>query len=147
MARRRVMGKLIGAILLKGLPTQDIKNANIVNLWVTLWAGSLLVAVLAQEIFSFNNLISTLIMATLNIICGLMMIQAYRHMLRTLDEMERKIQLDALALSVGVAMLTFSASGILQTADILPQLEASWLLTIMAFSYSIGLVLGRLRLA
>ena len=68
-------------------------------------------------------------------------------MLRTLDEMERKIQLDALALSVGLAMLTFSASSILQTADILPQLKAYVLLTIMAFSYSIGLVLGWLRLA
>jgi hypothetical protein len=141
------MGKLTDTILLKGLPTQDVKNANIVNLWVMIWAGSLLVAVLSQEIFSFNNLISTLIMATLNIICGLMMIRAYQHMLRTLDEMEREIQLDALALSVGVAMLTFSASGILQIADILPQLEASWLLTIMAFSYSIGLVLGRSRSA
>jgi hypothetical protein len=141
------MGKLTDTILLKGLPTQDVKNANIVNLWVMIWAGSLLVAVLSQEIFSFNNLISTLIMATLNIICGLMMIRAYQHMLRTLDEMEREIQLDALALSVGVAMLAFSASGILQIADILPQLEASWLLTIMPFSYSIGLVLGRSRSA
>jgi hypothetical protein len=141
------MGKLTDTILLKGPPTQDVKNANIVNLWVMIWAGSLLVAVLSQEIFSFNNLISTLIMATLNIICGLMMIRAYQHMLRTLDEMEREIQLDALALSVGVAMLTFSASGILQIADILPQLEASWLLTIMAFSYPIGLVLGRSRSA
>jgi hypothetical protein len=68
-------------------------------------------------------------------------------MLRTLDEMERKIQLDALALSVGVVMLTFSASGILQSAYIPLQLEVSWLLTTMAFCYSIGLVLGRLRLA
>ena len=83
-----------------------------------IWAGSLLVAILSQEIFSFNNLI----MATLNIICGLMMIRAYQHMLRTLDEMEREIQVDALALSVEVAMLTFSASGILQIADILHQL-------------------------
>jgi hypothetical protein len=147
MARRRVMVKMIDVILLKGLPTQDIQNANIVNLWVMLWAGSLLVAVLSQEISSFKNLISTLIMATLNIICCLMMIRAYRHMLRTLDEMERKIYLDALALAVGVAMVTFSASGILQFTNILPQLEASWLLTIMAFSYSIGLVLGLLRLA
>ena len=102
---------------------------------------------LALAVFSFNNLVSTLIMATINTICGLMMIRTYRHMLRTLDEMERKIQLDALALSVGVAMLTFSASSILQTADILAQLKAYVLRTIMAFSYSIGLVLGRLRLA
>ena len=141
------MGKLIDAILLKGLPTQDIKNANKVNLWVMLWAVSLVVPGLALAVFSFNNLVITLILAAINIICGLMMIRAYRHMLRTLDEMERKIQLDALALSVGVAMLTFSATSILQTADILPQLMAHVLLTIMAFSYSIGLVLGRLRLA
>lgn len=141
------MGKLIDAILLKGLPTQDIKNANMVNLWVMLWAGSLVVPGLALAVFGFNNLVSILIMTTINIICGLMMIRAYRYMLRTLDEMERKIQLDALALSVGVAMLAFSASSVLHTADILSQLEASWLLTIMAFSYSIGLVLGRLRLA
>jgi hypothetical protein len=44
-------------------------------------------------------------------------------------------------------MVTFSASGILKFTNILPRLEASWLITIMAFSYSIGVVLGRLRLA
>ena len=48
---------------------------------------------------------------------------------------------------ITISQTVVSFTGILQIGDILPQLEASLLLTIMAFSYSIGLVLGRLRLA
>ena len=48
------MGKLIDAVLVKGLPPVDIKNANKVNLWALLWASTLIATMLMQDAGTFG---------------------------------------------------------------------------------------------
>ena len=73
------------------------------------------------------------------------MILAYKRFLKELDEMERKIQLDALALSIGVTLVAFGGVSILEKAGMVPELEASHLIVLIALTYMAGIIVGRIR--
>ena len=141
------MRKFIDAVLIKGLPAADIKNANKVNLWIFLWAGTLVATVVMQDMQIIQSSTLSLVAAVVNLVIGVTMALAYRRMLNTLDEMERKIQYNALAIAVAVTMLVYGASSILSNAALTPELDSSWMLSTMAVSYSGGLITGRVRMA
>ena len=73
------------------------------------------------------------------------MVFAYKRFLTELDEMERKIQLDALALSVGITIISFSSYSILDKNGILPELNSAYLIALMALTYIVGIIAGRIR--
>jgi hypothetical protein len=76
---------------------------------------------------------------------GIGLIFAYKRFLKDLDEMERQIQLESLALSVGVTLAGFSSYSILDKANILPSLHPSYLIVLMSLTYMAGLIIGRIR--
>ena len=61
--------------------------------------------------------------------------------------MERKVQLEALALAVGFAIVTFSTGGILSSFDLVPAPSAAILIAIISLTYMAGLIVGRIRLS
>jgi hypothetical protein len=76
---------------------------------------------------------------------GIGLIVAYKRFLKDLDEMEREIQLDALALSVGVTLAGFYSYTILDKAGVVPNLDPSHLIMLMSFTYVAGLIIGRIH--
>ena len=121
------MGKFEEAAARKGLPARDLRNASIANLWIFAWAISLVVISYLSKYdwYSSNLIIATGLMIHAGI--GIGMILAFRHFLAEADELQRKIQLDALALSVGVTIVAFSSASLLAKAGFLPALDASGL--------------------
>ncbi|ABV38965.1 conserved hypothetical protein [Shewanella sediminis HAW-EB3] len=138
------MKSIFNALCSKGLPARDLKNANRVNLLAVLWALSLLVGSLLSQYYSLSVLVISLAFITHTVI-GIAMVFAYKRYLTELDEMERKIQLDALALSVGVTIIGFSSYSILAKNGILPELNSAYLIALMALTYIAGIISGRLR--
>ncbi|MCG9738910.1 hypothetical protein L1D32_12130 [Shewanella insulae] len=138
------MKQIIDAICSKGLPLRDIQNANRVNLLALLWALSLGgTSFLAHQ----GYLASIWVLASsfiLHGVIGIWMLLAFKRFLRQLDEMERKIQLDALALAVGVSIIGFSLYSILDMADLLPDLKAAYLVVLLSLTYMLGIIFGRL---
>jgi hypothetical protein len=63
------------------------------------------------------------------------------------DEMERSIQYNALALAVAAAFLFYSASAILSNAASVSGLDGSAIVVMMSGAYCCGLVAGRLRMS
>lgn len=59
--------------------------------------------------------------------------------------MERKIQQDALVLSVGVTIIGFSSYSILEGAGVVSELSPSSLIVLMALAYMTGIIIGRIR--
>lgn len=136
------MGKLEEAAARKGLPARDIKNANIANLWIFAWAISLIgISFMADRDWYSSPVIVAIGLAVHGGI-GICMILAFRKFLAEADELQRKIQLDALALSVGVTILAFSISSLLAKSDVLPEMDTTGLLVAMSFGYCGGLLLG-----
>ncbi|MCL1079924.1 hypothetical protein D5R81_17905 [Parashewanella spongiae] len=139
------MKKVISAIFCQGLPKRDIKNANKVNLWALAWVGSLVIFHYGSKELWFMSPLMIAVAVITNVAIGVGMVLAYRKMLIELDEMEKKIQLDALALSVGTTIITFSGYSILQELTTIPVLEPSHLILVVSATYMIGIVSGRIR--
>ncbi len=138
------MKSILDAVCSKGLPQRDIKNANKVNLLAVLWALSLMITSYLSQQAWFTTIPVAIAFLTHTVI-GIAMVFSYRRFLIELDEMERKIQLDALALSVGVTIISFSSYSILDKNGILPELNSAYLIALMALTYIVGIISGRLR--
>lgn len=139
------MSKIIDAIACKGLPARDIRNANLVNLWALAWAVTLALTSYLSDYGWYSSTIPTMIGFVIHTGIGLGMLFAYKRFLKNLDEMERKIQLDALAGSVGVTVICFSAYSILEKAGYLPDLKPSYLIVLISLTYMAGIIIGRVR--
>lgn len=139
------MKKLISTIFCTHRPERDIKNANRVNLWAIAWALTLLIITVATKQGWLNNNVLIASAFIVHSAIGLKMVFAYKHHLKELDEMERKIQLDALAMSVGSAIICFSSYSILAKADIVPPLAPNYLIILIALTYIVGIFVGRVR--
>lgn len=141
------MGSKLDAVLAKGLPKRDKKNANRVNLWALGWMFSLMANMILTKIFDQGVSALWAIILLTHVVAGTMLILSYRRFLSDLDEMERKVQLEAMALAVGLSLLVYSAGSILHSVDVLPAPDASLMLVVMSLAYMAGLILGRIRLA
>ncbi|RYV01176.1 hypothetical protein SOPP22_16610 [Shewanella sp. OPT22] len=139
------MKKVINAIFCAGLPKRDIQNANRVNLWGLMWAITLCATIFMIEYKWFNHLPYVIIALAINAGTGIAMVLAYKRLLAHLDEMERKIQLDALALSVGITIILYAGGSILEKAEIISHLSPSTLIVSISLSYVVGLISGRVR--
>ncbi|GIU45424.1 hypothetical protein TUM4438_18860 [Shewanella sairae] len=136
--------KILDAICAKGLPKRDLKNANRVNLLALLWAATLMLSTYLTEGEQLNSVILAIVFS-LHTLIGIAMLVSYRHFLIQLDEMERKVQLEALALSVGVTIISFSSYSILENGAIVPPLNAAYLIALMALTYMVGIIKGRIN--
>lgn len=141
----KLMSKLTDAIICKNLPTRDIKNANRVNLWAIAWAASLAIASYVSKYDWYSAALPISIAFVLHSGIGVGMILAFKRFLKELDEMERKIQLDSMALSIGVTLVVFGSYSVLEKAGRAPELEASYLIVLMALTYMVGIIAGRIR--
>ncbi len=140
------MNKYIEAIFNQSLPLRDIENAKQIMLWAFLWAISL-IAIKYSSQYEWYQDTGAVIATVLHSAIGIKLILKYKHFLKELEEMERKIQLDALALSTGATIVIFSSYSILADSGVLSPLSPSLLIITMCITYSIGLIVGRIRLA
>jgi len=129
----------------RGLVARDIKNAIIVNFWLLAWAISLVVL---TTISGYEWYAKWMSMSGLAIHIGISvgMIMVVKRFLSEAEDLERKIQLDALALSVGISIVVFSSYSLLEKVIDVPELSAAYLIVIMSIGYALGLIFGRMRL-
>jgi len=112
------------------------------------WAGISTSAFFEQIAFGSKNLwnfktLLIIIAVLVHIGLGLGMIRAFKQYLLGLDELQRKIQLDAMALSLGIGLVLGSSYELLE--DITPvsiSPEIPHLIILMSLTYVVGCVLG-----
>lgn len=139
------MGKFLNAAANKGLPPRDIRNAMIANLWILAWAVSLVLISVLSDYDWYSSKLATTIGFLIHAGIGVGMILAFKHFLTEADELQRKILLDSLALSVGVTIVAFSSSSVLAKAGVLPELDATGLIVVMTAGYCAGILIGKRR--
>ena len=141
------MKKFLDAATKLDLPARDVKNANVVNIWMLGWALTLIGATAVAEFAEDSDyfVMAMMLSIALHIAVTVGMILKYKHLLSLLDELEKKIQFDALALSVGVALGGCSVYSILENANFVDRVEINVIIMLIAFTYSIALIAGRIR--
>jgi len=115
------------------------------------WAGISTSAVFEQiaigskNLFNFKTL-PIIIAVLVHIGLGLGMLRAFKQYLLGLDELQRKIQLDAMALSLGVGLVLGCSYEMLEDIKLIPfEPEIPHLIILMSLTYCIGITLGNRR--
>lgn len=127
---------------------QQTNKKNTINLlkWTIVWLITLSLARFGHEFIWSGNHTFTLIAIVLNLIVGIGMLFANRKHLNGLDEMQQKIQLDAMALTLGVGLIASMIYSLLDITNMIStDVEISNLVILMAITYFIGVLLGQRR--
>ena len=112
-------------------------------IWTLGWLLSLaLVAVGPDYLWNFNTLL-TLGSIAINLIFGYRMIVANKRYLDGLDELQRKLHMNAMAISLGVSVVAGGIYGLLEPIKLLSTTPSpANILVIMALSYLASLLIN-----
>jgi len=125
----------------------DRKNQRHIVAWSLAWILTFLGVNLAIE-RDWIQSDALALAATIGVtVLGLGVLLAYRRFLSHADELMRKIQLDALALTVGVGVVSGFSYTLLESAGIVTDAEAMTLIMVMVITYIAGVVVGLRRFA
>ena len=113
--------------------------------WTAAWVGTLAIATFGPH-FAWQAKALSLGALLVNIGAGVGMILANRDHLNSLDEMQRKIQLEAMALALGVALVAGLAYSTADVADLIPvDAEIGILVFVVTAAYGLGIFFGNRR--
>mgnify|MGYP005989546805 CR=1 FL=1 len=115
-------------------------------LFTALWVVSTaLLAFGPKFIWDFQTTL-TIVAVFINLAMGGLMIFANRAHLHSLDEMQQRIQAEAMALSLGVGLVVGGCYEILEDVKLISfEPEISHLMIIMCLSYMIGVIKGGVK--
>ena len=122
------------------------RNTVRLGYWTAAWVVTMAVANFGPRFIWQQNESLTIIAILINLAIGFGMIVANKHHLKGLDEMHQKIQLEAMALSLGVGLVVGLAYSNLDVTNIIPfDAEISHLVILMGLTYLAGVVIGLRR--
>ena len=125
---------------------QTKKNTLLLFFWTVAWVLATAGAAFGpKSLWDFNTL-PTILGVLVHIGIGFGMIRMFRQYLLGLDELQRKIQLDAMALTLGVGMVVGVSYELLEDIKLITfEPEISHLIILMSLTFCIGIIVGNRR--
>lgn len=124
---------------------RDLKNTGRLALWTFLWVVTLALAMFGPDTL-WNSTVMSWVALSVNLVVGGGWIIAHAAFLRGVDDLQRKIMLDAIALALGVGLVGGCAYATASTVGLI-SLEANigYLSILMALVYIVAVAVGNLR--
>jgi len=130
----------------KNYNTQIKKNTINLAIYTALWTVSLAIATFGPIFFWEGNKTLTFIGVVVNAIFGVLMILVNIKHLNGLDELQKKIQLEAMGIALGVGIVGGLSYSLLDTTNLITQdAEISFLIILIALTYMAGIIIGQKR--
>ena len=82
-----------------------MKNSKELKIWTLAWTLSMAIATFGPQFLWNEESIGTLLAIIVNLILGVRMILANRKFINSGDELQKKIQLESLGLTLGLAVI------------------------------------------
>ena len=122
------------------------KNVRHLAYWTLGWVLTLALATFGPKfLWDYNSSISILFIV-INTIVGVGMILMNRKYIDGLDEMQRKVNMDALAIALGVGMVGGITYSTLDIVNVIPyDAEIGVLVAVMSLTYMIAFIVGSIR--
>lgn len=122
------------------------KNTMHLAYWTLGWVITLaIVAFGSKFIWDYNYFISVLFIL-LNTIVGIGMILTNRKYINGLDEMHRKLSIDAMAIALGVGVVGGLSYSMLDVTNVISHdAEIGFLVMLMSITYLIAIIVGKVR--
>ena len=122
------------------------KNVRHLAYWTVGWVLTLAIATFGPIfLWDYNTSIS-LVVILINTIIGVGMILMNRKYIDGLDEMQRKVNMDAMAIALGVGVVGGVSYSTLDVVNVIPfDAEIGFLVMLISVTYIIAVVVGSLR--
>ncbi|TLU59941.1 hypothetical protein FE810_16500 [Thalassotalea litorea] len=128
--------------------TRNKKNTRNLAIWTLAWVLTMALATLGPQLIWQEDTLYSVLAILLNILIGIGMIYANARHLRGLDEMQQRVQLQSMGITLGVGMVLGFAYSNLDIANVIAtDAEISHLMMLMAITYMISLFIGLKRLS
>jgi len=123
--------------------TNQVKDTFRIGYWTAAWLVTMAAAKFGPEfLWQSNDLISSLAYL-INLLVGVGVIVANKQQLKGLDEMQQKIQLEAMGLTLGVGLFVGLSFSNMEATNLIPfDAEILHLVILMSFTYGFGLFAG-----
>ena len=124
----------------------ELRRTGQLALTVLAWVLTLALANLGPHLIWGDNPALTWVALGLNLVAGVLVIAAYARLIRSQDDLQRKISLDALAVTFGLTLVLGFGYIVAHAAGLIPvDLELVWFLTGSAVLYTIATLVSWLR--
>lgn len=111
--------------------------------WTISWTLTMALATFGPKFIWENNTIATVFAVVINLAIGIGMILANRRLINDSDELEKKIQLESMGLTLGLAVVVGLSYSLLDITNlILVEAEISNLVLFIGVTYIISTVLN-----
>ena len=128
------------------ITAQTKKNTLRLFFWTGAWVLATAGAAFGPRFLWDFNTLPTILGVLIHIGIGFGMIRVFKQYLLGLDELQRKIQLDAIALTLGVGLVIGSSYELLEDIKLIPfEPEISHLIILMSLTSCVGIILGNRR--
>ena len=125
------------------ITAQTKKNTLRLFFWTGAWVLATAGAAFGPRFLWDFNTLPTVLGVLVHIGIGFGMIRAFKQYLLGLDELQRKIQLDAMALSLGIGLVLGCSYEMLEDIKLIPfEPEIPHLIILMSLTYVVAAVLG-----
>jgi hypothetical protein len=124
-----------------------VRDSNVkLARWTSGWLISAALLSFGPKFLWDKSVPITLVAFSICILVGVGMILANRAVLQVQDELVRKVNLDAMAITLGVVVIAGIPYSTLETYEIVPQKgDIAILMLLMAVTYLVSLILGLRR--
>ena len=124
----------------------EIKATARLALWTLAWSATLALAKFGPRLLPDPpQRMASWAAVAVNLAVGLGWIAAITRYLRAIDELQRKIMQDALAVTLGVGWVVGFAYVVADTAELVARVDVAVLTSLMAIVFLIAFAVGRIR--
>lgn len=124
------------------------KNLYKLAAWTWSWVATLAIASFGPKYIWDDHTLLTVLAVLVNLSNGILMIIANRNLFNNFDELERKIHLESLALTLGLAVVVGLTYSLLDTTNLIgTNAEISHLVLFIGITYLIFVTLNTRRYA
>lgn len=115
-------------------------------LWTWSWVATLAMATFGPKFIWDDHVFLTVFAILVNLGNGILMILANKNLFNSLDELQRKIQLEALGITLGLAVIAGLSFSLLDQTNIIPfDAEIGFLVGFIGITYMVALLINRKR--
>ena len=126
-------------------PARNKKSSIQLVIWTLVWTITMVLADKAELFGWYKSDGMALLAIAINTAIGIGMIFAYLRFLKNQDELHRKIQLEALSLSLGVTLVGSFTYSLLVTTGFIVDAEISDIVLLMMFTYVVAVLAAHVR--
>ena len=130
----------------KGYQSRFRTNTKRLVGWNGAWVAATFLMLLGPKVLWNNTLGFTLLAVGLDVTVGVGMILTNKRYIAELDELQRKVQLDSLGITLGVALIAGVPFSVMEYYHVIPfHADIAYLLILMSVTFAVSNLYGTRR--